>query len=350
VMPALSISAADLASLVDELLAGGTAVIAPARDARGRIDYRAVGASTQVVLDGPLPSRSLKGHVLPASEPLFSWRQRRGSVEIDEVPTSFGPRIVIGARPCDAAALEIVDRVMGWDTRDELWFGRREATTVVGLACQGEDASCFCTAVGLGPAATRGSDLMLHPSRGGYAVEVVTEKGRALVDAHAGRFQPAGEPLVPPPVEPQAAAAGIDAGAVRDWVERHFDHPLWHEIALRCHGCGACASVCPTCHCFDVVDEPEGIAHGTRRRNWDTCQASRFTVHASGHNPRPAQGARFRQRVAHKFAIYPARFGDVLCTGCGRCARACPAGQDIAEILGRITALAGEESGRGVAV
>ena len=72
---------------------------------------------------------------------------------------------------------------------------------------------------------------------------------------------------------------------------------------------------------------------GVRRRNWDTCQTGRFTVHASGHNPRANQNARFRQRVLHKFSIYPERFGEILCTGCGRCTRACPAGMDIAEVL-----------------
>jgi ferredoxin len=42
----------------------------------------------------------------------------------------------------------------------------------------------------------------------------------------------------------------------------------------------------------------------------------------------------------HKFWIYPSRFGEVLCTGCGRCARACSAGVDLPEVLRTITALA----------
>ena len=123
---------------------------------------------------------------------------------------------------------------------------------------------------------------------------------------------------------------------MRDWIDTHFDDPLLAALGARCNGCGACTSVCPTCHCFDIIDEEEGVGKGTRRRCWDTCQAGKFTLHASGHNPRENQGARYRQRLNHKFAIYPLKFGEVLCTGCGRCTRVCHAGQDIVEILAAI--------------
>jgi ferredoxin len=224
---------------------------------------------------------------------------------------------------------------MGWDYRDELWFGRRQATTLVSLACGGVDDACFCGTVGLSPASTKGADLMLHPGEGGYLAEVVTEKGASLVDTHGPRFSETS-------AEPTPVEASTDPEAVRAWLAGNFEHPLWDSIALGCHGCGACAAVCPSCHCFDIVDEPEGVLEGTRRRNWDTCQTARFTAHASGHNPRARQSARFRQRVMHKFSIYPAKFGETLCTGCGRCARACPAGIDLPEVLSKIATLAAE--------
>ncbi len=179
------------------------------------------------------------------------------------------------------------------------------------------------------------------------------ERAKRWSQAHAARFTDAqAEPkaLAPASVGQGAAQAPADPDVLAAWLADHFEHPIWEAIALRCHGCGACASVCPTCHCFDIVDEPEGITRGTRRRNWDTCQTSRFTVHASGHNPRADQNARFRQRVMHKFSIYPRKFGETLCTGCGRCVRDCPAGMDLPEILARIASLAAEERQAGGAV
>ncbi len=345
-MNAKTITEIGLAALVREVIAAGGRVTAPVRADDGTVDYRPITGFAEAALGAGLPRRSLKELFLPPTEPLFRWRQGRGDVTVEEVPVSFAPHLILGARPCDAGALEILDRVMGWDYRDELWFGRRAAATIVALACPDADGSCFCATVGLGPQSRRGADLFLTPAPGGFRVDAVTEKGEALIVAHATRFADAPGPATARDVA-GPALAGVSLADVGEWLRRNHEHTLWAEVALRCHGCGACAAVCPTCHCFDIVDEPEGVSGGVRRRNWDTCQTARFTVHASGHNPRPDQGARARQRLTHKFSIYPTRFGEVLCTGCGRCARACPGGVDLPELLRTVAGLAGGERREG---
>jgi ferredoxin len=392
-MKTRSISRENLAALVADLVKGGTDVVAPARASDGKVDYRRVAKFDEITMNGGMPRRSLKEFFLPPTEALFSWKQKQADITLEPVPTTFGPAVVLGARPCDTAGVVVLDKVMGWDFRDELWFGRREATTIVSLACSGVDDSCFCRVVGLSPETEKGADLVLYPADGGFLAQPVTEKGEALISAHSARFvdAPAGDPgkatagkekkataaaaapatpggAKSETVLPAGAKAGtaipagataapasvgtggiggpVDLGSVHDWLADHFEHPLWEAIAFRCHGCGACASVCPTCHCFDIVDEPEGVTEGTRRRNWDTCQEGRFTLHASGHNPRAQQNARFRQRVMHKFYIYPEKFGETLCTGCGRCVRDCPGGMDLPEIVAKIAALATKDSVR----
>jgi ferredoxin len=348
-----------LARLVDELAAAGTPAIGPARDgAAGKPEYREVRTAAELAFNEGLPALSLKGFFLPMTETLLTWQQKGGDVRIAPAPTTFAPRVVLGAKPCDVAALAIVDKVMNWDYQDELWNGRRAATTVFSLACDVEDDYCFCGAVGVGPDSARGADGLLTPVGGGYVVRTTSEKGEAFVAAHRELFGDgdAGSRAVSPEREAQAKAfadtararvaanLSIDTNLVKQWIDTHFEDPFWEMLGPRCNGCGACAAVCPTCHCFDIVDEEEGVGRGARRRNWDTCQTCEFTLHASGHNPRDDQNARFRQRVNHKFLIYPMKFGDVLCTGCGRCSRACPAGQDLAEILASIDAAAAAES------
>jgi len=348
VMNATTISSSDLSGLAADLLAARVRVAGPARASDGTVEYRHAGAPAELVLDSGVPRRSLKEFFLPPTEPLFAWRTGAGGrVELLEAPLPADPAVVIGARPCDAAGIEALDKVMGWDYRDEPWFARREATTIVSLACAGFDRSCMCTSVGLAPDTTKGSDLLLVPIGGGaFRAEVVTAKGARLVAAYPARFRPASgeaeaEAFRKAAREKVAASAPPAADPLRPWLDAHFDHPLWREASLRCHGCGACAAVCPTCHCFDIVDEPETVGTGVRRRNWDTCQTPRFTIHASGHNPKNDQPARIRQRVLHKIVIYPKKFGEMLCTGCGRCSRACPGGMDLPEVLARIAALAG---------
>lgn len=337
----------DLDSFVSDLLGEGIRVIAPVRrqeEGREKVEYRPVRDPGEIMLSGPQPARPLKEVVFPPTEPLFRWKQKKSSIEIEEVPTVFKETVVVGARPCDAAALDIVDKVMDWDYRDELWFGRREAVTVLSLACSECDDSCFCTAVGLSPASSRGADGLLTPADGGYVVDVLTPKGEKLLERFKDRFRATNVEAQLPGLE-DALRSNLEAdpGRIRNWLGKHFDDPFWNEVALRCHGCGACAFVCPTCHCFDIVDESGGIGRGERRRNWDACQPALFTLHGSGHNPRKDQAARFRQRIMHKFHIYPVRFGDVLCTGCGRCIRACAAGMDLIGILADINRMAGKE-------
>ena len=73
-------------------------------------------------------------------------------------------------------------------------------------------------------------------------------------------------------------------------------------------------------------------------RNWDACQFAMFTMHASGHNPRGDQSQRQRQRIAHKFHVYPQKFGQLLCTGCGNCSRNCPVGMGVLPVLQSLAA------------
>ncbi len=341
---------ADLDPFVLDLLNSGIRVIAPVRikeEGREFLSYRRVHNSDEIILEGLIPAQSLKEAIFPPTEALFGWKISKSLVSIQERPEFFEETVVIGASPCDAASLEIVDHVMGWGCRDELWFGRRAATTILAVACTQCDDACFCAAMGLSPESTRGADWFLTPTSGGFNIEVLTTKGIQLLQRQESRLT---EPMADSESNSDRCSKvqenlTIELEKIQHWLERSFKDSIWKEMALRCHGCGTCTYVCPTCHCFDIADEPEGTDQGSRRRNWDTCQTGRFTLQASGHNPRRDQTARFRQRITHKFSTYPLRFGEVLCTGCGRCIRSCAAGVDLISILRDIDGRAGKSGG-----
>jgi len=182
-----------------------------------------------------------------------------------------------------------------------------------------------------------------------FVVDVITERGEALMaglvlpEADAELLDRAGRASAD-----VAAAMAVIAGVERlgPAAKAAFDDPCWQEIGERCLACAACSFLCPTCHCFDVQDEVLD-QRGRRVRNWDSCMFATFTLHASGHNPRPETMQRVRQRLMHKFSYYPENFGAIACVGCGRCIRACPAGNDMRQWLRILAEVCGKESRQG---
>ncbi len=324
------ISEQNLRLLIDALVQQGKRVVGP-KEAGGVALYAPLAQGDELVLD-QLPRRSAKETFLPLCETILTYeRDAQGVAVADVDPGRFPETVLIGTRPCDAAAAPVLDAVFSWDYQDPFFLERRRKTTVIGLSCTQADDACFCTAVGLSPSDAKGADLFLTPlTGGGYLCRAQNAKGEALLEAHAGLFAPesGAEPL--PPAEPAVPPLALEQ--IQGWLDNHFEDPLWGEIAARCAGCGTCAFLCPACHCFDIVDEGKEQC-GARRKSWDSCGFGKFTHHASGHNPREVQPQRFRNRVMHKFKYYRDKFGQTLCTGCGRCIRACPVGIDLVEVL-----------------
>ena len=324
------ISQSTLRALAAEWIAGGKSVAGPARVKPDLVLYRRLRSVDDLLLEGfQRPANSIKEFLFPKAEKLYGYKIRGNSVELIENDALEPAQVIIAARPCDAAALPILDHVFNWDFHDEFYNRRRAATTVVTLACSAHDENCFCTSVGLDPGSERGSDAILFAlGDGQYELRCITEKGRALFGGKTEKSEQTGKTIAGPEKK-------FDAQAVRTFVTAHFEDPFWQEHALTCIGCGTCAFSCPACHCFDIVDA--GPAAGNARvKTWDSCQFSTFTAHASGHNPRPVQPARQRQRILHKFAIYPEKFGEILCTGCGNCTRNCPVGLGVLSVVTEI--------------
>jgi sulfhydrogenase subunit beta (sulfur reductase) len=314
-------------------------VIAPVlreREAR----FEEVEDAASVALDYGNAKHSLKSVYLPQVEQLLTYMRRRDDhnvITVSDPPT--GPTMLFGVRPCDARARLMVDRVMvDGVCRDRYYAERRDGIVVVGLACEAPRSTCFCGAFDSGPYDPTGTDLFLRVAGDMYLVDTVTDRGAELaqdltlvaVDEEHQRLAKDAQAAAEAALRPIETLVGIE-----DALEGLWDHEVWRDIAATCLACGTCTYLCPTCHCFAVEDRTLA-GGGERVRAWDSCMYAGFTMHASGHNPRPDQGARWRQRVMHKFSYLPQNVAAYGCVGCGRCVINCPVNLDIRRVLARV--------------
>ena len=322
-----------LRSAVESLRAAGAEVIAPTETEPGVVNLAPVTSAEEIITQDGNVELPLKRLFFPITEVLLKYEKKEGG-DVDVEPEPLPPAdevVVMGCRPCDADALEAMDKVFQWDYDDLRYRVRRERTTLISFACMKPDTECFCTSVGGSPYSSRQSDALVFLKDDGSAlIQVHTPKGMKFIEHLGAMAQLAGTNSLLPSLPDLPKK--FDPKKVKAWLDENFESEFWANQSLACLGCGACTYLCPTCHCFDIVDEATWN-RGERRRNWDSCAFSLFTLHASGHNPRPTQSARYRQRLMHKFKYFPERFGLVACVGCGRCIKACGAGLNVVSSL-----------------
>ena len=133
---------------------------------------------------------SPKSVVYPQSERLFEYTLDRDDPEaniVKESPKDYSPRAVVGIRPCDVHAFQIVKRNFdNPEYRDPWWVRHFESTTLVGLGCNEPCSTCFCTEVGGGPFNEEGLDALLCDMGETYLFKGLTDKGEALLSKISG--------------------------------------------------------------------------------------------------------------------------------------------------------------------
>jgi ferredoxin len=274
---------------------------------------------------------SIKNWFFPSCEKILEYkREEKMQAKSAEMPDTT--TVLLGCKPCDAASLPILDKVFGWDYDDLFFQKRRENNVVITQACVKSDETCFCTSVNCSPTDESGSDIMLYVSDDKLYFKPVTEKGDKWLnlDCFSNADVPEAEVKKAEENKPEKR---FELDKIKPFLDGSFEKvDFWKEVSMRCIGCGACTYTCPTCHCFDIVDEG-GTMEGSRLKCWDSCSFGLFTLHTSGHNPRGDQYERWRQRINHKFKYYVDKFEKTLCTGCGRCVRHCPVSMGVLETL-----------------
>ena len=308
----------------------------------GEVNYAVWGEGKEVSLETLKTVKSPKNAFFPQTENMMKFKTENNNLEIIDVRRDYlaeGKTFVIfGVKACDYKAIEVLDKVFLADPVDTYYQARREASTIVTLACSKPEESCFCKAFGIDATAPMG-DVTTWLDGENLYWQANTEKGEALTASVKELFVDSDKAAVE--AQQEATKAIIDKLPFSNLnLERFkpenlndlFNDPKWEEMSEACLGCGTCTFVCPTCQCFDIRDfkTNEGVL---RYRCWDSCMYSDFTLMAHG-NSRTTQMQRFRQRFMHKLVYYPENNEGIFgCVGCGRCINKCPISMNIVKVM-----------------
>ncbi|MGO9342682.1 MAG: 4Fe-4S dicluster domain-containing protein [Acidimicrobiales bacterium] len=280
---------------------------------------------------------SWKAELFPATQELWRAKVSDDGLTVTEPEIRSAPVAIVGARPCEVAALRVLDRVLSESAvPDPRYDARRSGAFVVAAECGRPASTCFCTSMATGPAAEAGFDLALSELDDGdghrFVVRVGTDRG-AEVLSQVPTFEATASDLELREQMLTAAEKAISRqmpNGLPALLARNLEHPRWDEVAERCLACGNCTLVCPTCFCSDVHDTTTLTGEVRRERTWASCfDLDHSYLH--GGPVRASTSSRYRQWLTHKLSTWWDQFGTSGCVGCGRCIAWCPVGIDITE-------------------
>ncbi|MDO8685527.1 MAG: 4Fe-4S dicluster domain-containing protein [Clostridiales bacterium] len=298
------------------------------------LDFGFTNDVNDIVLSDELPYKSPKEFFFPQQEKLISF-DLEGNLESYAEGLKLRPFVLLGVKPCDLQALEVVKKIfLDWKYTDPYFNERTKNSIVFGKGCNIKKKGCFCDERNINLNFSSKCDVFIRETDSEYLFEAITEKGNVFLK----NFLPE-EPrstFIDDKVVPSSPSSDDIKELKLDINEDElFSRESWETLSEKCLGCGMCTYICPTCHCFGFRDAEEN-GKQIRYRCWDSCMYPRFTLHASGHNPRISRKERFRQRVMHKYSYVKKNTGMIACTGCGRCIRSCPGGMNIKTVVKKL--------------
>ena len=326
-------------------------VVAPVAKGCQQYAFEEVTSGNQISLDYIPTILPPKKYFMPQIETIATYDISKGQnmkrvVEYEEM-------VLFGVHTCDLAGIQCLNIAFSEHPKDINYNIRKNKIIIIGYECNNycdEYASC-----GL---------MQNHLPKGGYDLFFTNlENGKFIIHMHTFL----GEKLVKKSAFIEKAdkydikslndlrerkrkifeknEVPIEYEKITELFDKVYDSKIWDELGKKCLACGNCTNVCPTCYCFDIIDESAlDLKTGYRYRKWDSCQNEDFAKVAGGENFRPERAARQRHRYFRKFRYPIDRFSRFFCTGCGRCSRTCMAKINLKETLTQLAKEQGMEN------
>jgi len=281
------------------------------------IDYEELSSSniSRIAYNKAKPATPLKSFFLPVRENITSGQVRNRQ------------RVIMGVPGCDVEGLKLLDEIyLDKDYIDIYYHEHRENTVIISFDCVERQEHCHCTSYGINPW-SENADLSVIKIENMILLRVTTEKGNGFANHFSVTREMTDGNMLNVIDEAHRTAVSKLSEALKglpDYkttgilLEKAGDE-IWKKYSSRCVSCGACATICPTCSCFLLIDKP-GFE---KIRQMDACQYPGFQRVAGGEDSLFELSGRFRNRYMCKYVWKPGKFNSVACTGCGRCIEAC---------------------------
>lgn len=336
----------ELLELVDELALKRRIIGPVARE--GRFFYEVVTRAAELDLAFNYCVYATRAFLFPPVETLFTFNKHENNFAAEPI-IDANAMAFVGVHPCDIHAIRLLDHVFEQDHRDEHYLARRAHTMIVGIDCPRPcTEGVFCADMHANTAED-GFDVMLYPLHDAGTPKVVygvlfgTTAGKEwLLYGRRGHVPTAEDERAFEQYQREKFAAfprmlRTPADELPVLLDHSYDSLLWEATARRCYSCGSCNLSCPTCYCFNILDETDlSGTMGRRDRTWDGCHLKGFAEVAGGHNFRPKAASRLRHRIYRKAKWIRQRTGLPGCVGCARCDRACTAKINSVEIYNQL--------------